>query len=117
MASFDKNEQRNLQYECKLGQWTKTRADNSDDIADAAENAKAIRQLTQTLLQQKDLKTQEFLKLTQQRALQRRKLENITSTSKVKMTSKYNKQMTSFEEARNQALITKNLLNSRFSSP
>jgi hypothetical protein len=120
MASFDRNEQRNLQYECKIGTWSKVRPDISEVELDAAENAKIIRQLTQQILTQKEEKRNEFLKLTKQRnLLQRKRLEEnmtITNTANVK-NKKILKQMTSFEQARNNVCRTQNLLNSRFSSP
>jgi len=121
MASFDRNEQRNLQYECKIGTWSKVRPDISEVELDAAENAKIIRQLTQQILTQKEEKRNEFLKLTKQRnLLQRKRLEEnmtITSTANDKNNNKILKQMTSFEQARNNVCRTHNLLNSRFSSP
>jgi hypothetical protein len=111
----DKNEQRNLQYECKLGSWSKTRCDVSNDI-DAAEEARKIRTITKDILMKKEEQTQQFLKLTQERALlQRRKVKEQKEKSVKKTIVKT--QITSFEAARNQANKTQSILTSRFTSP
>lgn len=113
-----KDEQRNLQFECKLGSWSKQRI--IEDInTDASDEAKKIRIITQQTLEQKEIKTQQFLQKTQERALlQRRKISQQKKELKSNKKSIIEtKQITSFEAARNQATKTKNLLASRFSSP
>ena len=114
---IDKNEQRNLQYECKLGMWTKTRYDISNDMDDAAEEARRIRIITKETLMKKEEQTQKFLKLTQERAKLLRKKEQNEKKDKISSKKTIVTQITSFEAARNQANKTKNLLTSRFTSP
>lgn len=115
---IDKNEKRNLQYECLLGKWDKERCVIPDDALDAAEEARRIRTLTQQTLMNKQEKEQEFLKLTQERALQQQmKIKEINKSNTSPKKKKIEKKLTSFEIARNKAIISKGLLQSRISSP
>ena len=120
-ACFDKNnEQRNLQYECILGDWRKEKCVISDDVLDAAEEAKRIRTLTQQTIMNKQQKEEQFLRLTQERALALQKQMKIKEMNKNKSPKKnkiIEKKLTSFEIARNKAIMTKGFLQSRISSP
>ena len=112
---IDKNEQRNLQYECKLGSWMSVRCDTSSNDIDAADEARKIRTITKNREMKKQEQTQQFLKLTQERALlQRKKAKEQKEKTVQKATVKT---ITSFEAARNQANKTKSILTSRFTSP
>jgi len=115
-ACFDKNnEQRNLQYECILGDWRKEKCIISNDVLDAAEEAKRIRTLTQQTIMNKKQKEEQFLRLTQERALALQKQMNKNKSPKKNKIIE--KKLTSFEIARNKAIMTKGFLQSRISSP
>jgi len=111
MVLIDKNETRNLIYECKLGSWTKTRCDILSNDIDAAEEARKIRTITKDREMRKIEQTQQFLKLTQERALllQRKKAKEQKDKNISKKETIVKTQITSFEAARNQAKLTKSI--------